>query len=166
MASRWSKAEDTALINTIGDAVPMNTVLQAVQAVAANGSQPKTLGAVRTRARNKNLGLDYRGSDIDGLFHKGVSRRQHKKKVITKDNESATIIGEQRTAGTVQAPTISEKPTKLSFGIIPQNSDRDALIAIYDDIFALLERKNYTNVKSITVDMDTAVLTLLKKGIA
>ncbi len=160
MAARWTQAEDTALRKTIGDGVPMNTVLQAVQAVVANGSKPKTLGAVRTRARKKKLGLDYSGSDQDGKFHKGVSRRQHGKK-----NEEVTIVGEPRTAGTVQAPTItSEKLPKLSGEIIPQNGKREAYIAIYENFSTLMESKNYSSMQISATTSDGLKVTISKES--
>ena len=162
MASRWTEAEHTALISTVGDSVPMNTVFKAVQAVAEAGSIPKTLGAIRTRARDRKLGLDYSGSMIDGRFHKGVRRRHHENIVETNEEEAITIVGEPRVATTTQVPTTLETINTESDESIAQNGNRDSLIAIYDDISALLEHKNYTSVKSITINTNTAVLTLLK----
>ena len=162
MANPWTEAEYTALFDTIGEDVPMNTVLEAVQAVAEAGSIPKTLGAIRTRARNRKLGLDYSGSDRDGKFHEGVRRRHHEKEESI-STEVYTIVGEPRVALTTQAPTTSARTNQnLTDAIVPQNSDRDALISIYDDVQALLQSQNHSLLKSITVVTDKVSLSILK----
>ena len=162
MANPWTEAEYTALFDTIGEDVPMNTVLQAVQAVAEADSIPKTLGAIRTRARNRKLGLDYSGSDKDGKFHKGVRRRHHEQEESI-SIEMHTIVGESRIVPPIKAPTTSARTNQnLTDAIVPQNSDRDALISIYDDVQALLQSQNYSSLKSITVATDKVSMTILK----
>jgi len=166
MAARWAQAEDTALINTIGNGVPMNTVLQAVQAAAKVNSTSKTLGAVRTRARNKRLSLDYRGSDKTRKFHKGVPRRQHKKKTEFTTNEEATIVGELKTATTVQAPTItSETINTESDESIAQNGNREAYIAIYENFSTLMENEDYSSVEVSAVTLNGLKVTISKDSI-
>lgn len=162
----WTEAEKTALSNTIGDGVAMNTVLQAVQAAAVAGSQPKTLGAIRTRARNKKLGLDYRGSEVDGKFHNGVRRRQHtKKKLSTEQEESMIIVGEPRTTTNSSTPTTSVRTNENLTDVIVadniMNGNRATLNAIYDDINKMLYEK-YTLIQSITVELKNTTLTLSK----
>ena len=150
MAARWSAEEHNTLVSLLVDGVSIQSL--------CNALPTKTEGAIVTRARQKSLGLNFRTSRVDGKLYSGVSRRKK-----TKKKAVASIVGEPRTAGTVQKPTItSETINTESDESIAQNGNRDSLIAIYDDISALLERKNYTSVKSITVDTDTAVLTLLK----
>ncbi len=122
MANLWTDAEYTALIDTIGDDVPMDVVLQAVQAVATSDSIPRTLNAIRKKARDVDLGLNYSGSDRDGKFHIGVSRRHHVKE---EDESVITIVGEPRVAPTTQEPTTaSETITTESDAIVAENSSR------------------------------------------
>ena len=162
MANPWTGAEYTALFDTIGEDVPMNIVLQAVQAAATPDSIPRNLNAIRKKARDEDLGLNYSGSDRDGKFHEGVRRRHHEKEESTL-TEVHTTVGESRVAPTTQEPTTaSETITTESDAIVPQNSNRDALISIYDDMQALLQSQNYSLLKSITEVTDKVSMTILK----
>ena len=111
-SSRWTEAETTALIDTIYDGVLMNTVLQAVQATGTIASKHRTMNSIRTKARDKKLNLNYRGSEIDGKFHSNVSRRKHTKKKENQAQEEsaiATIVGEPRVTTNNSTPTTTSE---------------------------------------------------------
>jgi len=159
MAARWTAEEHNTLVSLLVDGVSIQSL--------CNALPNKTEGAIVTRARNTKLGLDFKKTRIDGKLYSGVKRRtKTKKTALNTRKEDTTIIGAKRVTTNNSAPTTSERTNQnLSDAIVTDNTiniNRDSLIAIYDDISALLERKNYTTVKSITVDTDTAVLTLLK----
>lgn len=148
MAARWSAEEHNTLVSLLVDGVSIQSL--------CNALPTKTEGAIVTRARQKSLGLDFRTSRVDGKLYSGVSRRKK-----TKKKAVATIVGEPRTATTVQAPTITlETINTESDESIAQDSNREALIAIYNDISALLESENHTSIASITVKLANAEITL------
>jgi len=62
----------------------------------------------------------------------------------------------------MQIPTITSERTNknLSVGSIAENSENDAVMAVYHDISELLKCKNYTSVKNITVELANAEFTL------
>ena len=155
MAARWTAEEHNTLVSLLVDGVSIQSL--------CNALPMKTEGAIVTRARQKSLGLDFRTSRRDGKLYSGVNRRKHiKNEDGTQEEATTTIVGELRVATTTQVPTTtSETINTESDVIVPQDSKRDALISIYDDISALIECKNYTSiVSSITVKLANAEFTL------
>ena len=149
----WKEQEKSILSNNISDSMLVSEMCKLIP------NHPES-GIVRV-AQTLNFGVKTK----DGVkkFYANKSTRNRTKKTV----KSVTIIGAKRATTNNSAPTTSERTNQnLSDEIITQNSDRSSLLAIYDDISALLECKNYTSVKNITVNTDTAVLTLMKKGIA
>jgi len=140
MAARWSAEEHNTLVSLLVNGVSIQSLCDALQS--------KTEGAIVTRARKKELGLDFRTSRTDGKLYSGVSRRKH----IKKDDAE--------TAGTISTSTKLETINTESDEIVSQNSNKDALIAIYGDVSELLKSRSYTSVRSITVKLVNAKFTL------
>ena len=149
---KWEEQEKSILSNNISDGMLVSEMCKLIP------SHPES-GIVKL-AQSLNFGIKTKN---------GVTKFYANKKTRNRTKKSATIVGTKRATTNNSTPTISERTNQnLSDAIVTDNTiniNRDSLIAIYDDISALLECKNYTAVKSITVDMDTAILTLLKKGV-
>ena len=141
---QWTEQEKATLSNNISDGMLVSEMCKLIP------NHPES-GIVRV-AQTLNFGVKTK----DGVtkFYANKSTRNRQKETAIQ------IVGEPRTAPTVQEPRISEKPTKLSFGIIAHNSTKDALMAIYDDISALIESGNRTSIVSITVKSVNAEFTL------
>ena len=154
MAARWSAEEHNTLVSLLVDGVSIQSL--------CNALPTKTEGAIVTRARQKSLKLDFRTSRRDGKLYSGVNRRKHiKNEDGTQEEATAIIIGEPRVTTNNSTPIIeSDYIEKKSDVIVPQDSNRDALISIYNDIFALIECKNYTSIVSITVELVNSEFTL------
>jgi len=109
--NRWTEQEKLILSNNISDGMLVSEMCKLIP------SRPES-GIIRVAQT-----LDFGVKTKDGVkrFYANKSTRNRQKKTATQ-----TIVGEPRTAPTVQAPTISEKPTKLSDAIIAKSISKPA----------------------------------------
>ena len=146
MAKRYTDTEKKIIKDNVKDTVKISDVLKLLP--------NRTLWALKEQARLLGYGV----KTIDAIEYftkdKGTKVRTTGKKETTK------TLDEIRATTNSSTPTISEKLTKLSSKNIPKNSNKDALVVIYNDIQTLLQCKNYTFLTSITVKLVNAEFTL------
>ena len=146
---KWTNQEKSILRNNISDGILVSDMCKLIP------NHPES-GIVRV-AQTLNFGVKTK----DGVkkFYANKSTRNRTKKTV----KSVTIIGAKRATTNNSAPITSVRTNQnLTDAIVPQNSDRDALISIYDDVQALLQSQNYSSLKSITVATDKVSMTILK----
>ncbi len=142
---RWTEQEKLVLSDNISDSMLVSDMYKLIPNHPESG--------IARMAQKLNFGVNTK---------KGVRQFYADKRTRNRKKKTAKqIVGEPKTAPTVQEPTItSDCIDNKSDAIIPQDSNRDALISIYDDISALIECKNYTSIVSITVELVNSEFTL------
>ena len=113
--------------------------------------------------RKKIYALDYGIKTIDGIktIYKGLNTRKRKKK-----EEITTIVGESRTAPTVQEPTTSERTYQnISDDIVAEsdaNSAKEQVFELYDILEAFFNSDNFPDLQSAYVVFNNSTFTLSK----
>jgi hypothetical protein len=146
---QWTEQEKSILSSNISDGMLVSDMCKLIP------RHPES-GIVRV-AQTFNFGVKTKKGIKKFYVNKSTRNRQKK-------TAMQTIVGEPRTAPTVQEPTTLEKLPKLSDASIPQNIDGDSLTAIYDEISTLMKSKNFTSVEISAVTSEGLKVTLSKES--
>lgn len=157
MSARWSAEEHKTLKSLLADGVELNLLKKHLPNRSDN--------ALHRQAQKYGYGVN----TVDGIkrLYDDIKTRVHKKKVAEVVLEtSKTIVGETRTAETVQEPTTSESLDNSLDVIVPDsahNFNRAAFLHLSDDISKLLNSEHYA-LKSISATLEDFVLTVCKNA--
>jgi len=150
MASPWTDEQKTIFENMLVDGAFIQSICDALP------GRPRA--GIEKRARNKDLGFDFRTSSRDGRFYKGVSRRHRR----VQDEATLITIAGERVATTTQEPATSESTSNdLSDASIAYNeetSSHQQLRYLYDDVKAMLANSNYPLIECIEVKLGSITL--------
>jgi len=148
---KWTEHEKLILSKNISDGMLVSDMCKLIP------NHPES-GIIRV-VQALNFGIKTKNGVMRFYANKKTRNRTKKSK------KSLTIVGEPRTAETVQEPTITlEKLPKLSDVIIAKNSNNDAVITIYNNISTLIMSGNYTSVEISAVTSDGLTVTVSKKA--
>jgi len=116
MAS-WTAEEHETLIKLLVDGVSIQSLCKALP--------NRTEGAIVTRSRKQELGLNFRTSRRDGKLYEGVSRRDR----TNRKEAIQTIVGEPRTTTNSSTPTTSpETISTESADIVAKNDVQSPML--------------------------------------
>ena len=155
---RYSDTQRTLLKNSIRH----NEIVSDVVALFTNPIRSEA--AIIRQAQNLGYGIE---STKDGITRftedKGTRVSKCKVEAVTKKE---TIIGEPRTALTVQKFITSERTNQnLSDDIIANkftDTAKNELLSIYDEINNLFGNTKYSSLQSVTVALTHTTITLTK----
>jgi len=147
MGAKWENGDERTLKVNLYDGVLVDDIVAVLQ--------DRTKKAIIQRAQALGYGTKTEG--IRMKFYNNINRRNRRSNKAVK-----TITGTFKNEQSLQVPsTTSNYITNKFDDIIPKNSNKDTLVAVYDAMQVLMQ---YTEVKSVNVTMKDIELNISKNA--
>lgn len=148
MGAKWEYGDEQTLKANLYDGVLVDDITAVLK--------DRTKKAIIQRAQTLGYGTKTEGNLMK--FYNNINRRNRRSNKAVK-----TITGTFKNEQPLQIPTTTSNCiTNKVDDIIPKNSNKDTLVAVYDAIQALMQ---YTEVKSVNVTMKDIELNIVKKAL-